>query len=139
MKSILTIDKIIDFYDVPQIITAKDIFGTSFLCLLYSDEPTCKYTGVKIPDARLSQFVTGKIDLRSIFTNSEDDSYFDMWMEGQTIKCEQLAIKQLDESKLPAPGYYHEGDGLEKITLEVPISDKQSFTEIISRFGWATA
>lgn len=139
MTNYLTIDKIIEFYDVPQIITAKDIFGTRFLCVLYNDEPTCKYTGVKISDARLSQFISGKIDLRSIFTNSEDDTFFDMCMENQKLKCEELPSRQLDESKLPAPNFYHESDKLEKITLEVPISDKPLFTEIISRFGWATA
>lgn len=33
----LFLDRILEFYGVPQILVAKDSFGTQYLCLLFDD------------------------------------------------------------------------------------------------------
>ena len=44
----LFLDRILEFYGVPQILVAKDSFGTQYLCLLFDDGAGCRYTGIKI-------------------------------------------------------------------------------------------
>ena len=48
MEDMLRIDKLLDFCDVPQLFVARDAFETLYLCLLYEDEPACRYTGIRI-------------------------------------------------------------------------------------------
>ena len=43
----LFLDRILEFYGVPQILVAKDSFGTQYLCLLFDDGAGC-YT-IKVP------------------------------------------------------------------------------------------
>lgn len=40
MNNELRIDKILDCYDEPQLFTARDIFDTQYICLLYADDET---------------------------------------------------------------------------------------------------
>ena len=40
----LFLDRILEFYGVPQILVAKDSFGTQYLCLLFDDGAGCRYT-----------------------------------------------------------------------------------------------
>ena len=47
----LFLDRILEFYGVPQILVAKDSFGTQYLCLLFDDGAGCRYTGIKIPSS----------------------------------------------------------------------------------------
>ena len=51
----LTLDKILDYYDFPQIFTADDAVGTRYLCLLfaYDDVNRFQYIGVQISKQRL--------------------------------------------------------------------------------------
>ena len=43
-QSTLKVDSILEYYDNPQLLTARDCFDTLYLCLLYEDTPECKYT-----------------------------------------------------------------------------------------------
>ena len=36
-QSILKVDSILEYYDNPQLLTARDCFDTLYLCLLYQD------------------------------------------------------------------------------------------------------
>lgn len=133
----LKIDNILSYYDVPQIFVAKDIFSTKYLCLLYDNEEVCKYTGIKISNERLNEYTRGKIDLRSVFTKPEDETYFDITYDNDKLNFSKFNTTQLTEDKLPEPGFYNEVERYENITLQVPVSDRNIFAEIISRFGWA--
>ena len=37
-----------------QLFIARDAFDTLFICLLYEDDPVCKYTGIKISSKKAS-------------------------------------------------------------------------------------
>ena len=63
MNNKLTIDRILDFCDVPQLFIARDAFDTIYLCLLYDDEPSCLYTAIRISNSRLQSFLSGDEDL----------------------------------------------------------------------------
>ena len=69
----LFLDRILEFYDVPQILVAKDSFGTQYLCLLFDDGAGCRYTGIKISSSRLDDYWGGRIDLRTLYLNPEND------------------------------------------------------------------
>lgn len=45
-QSKLKVDSILEYYDNPQLLTARDCFDTLYLCLLYEDTPECKYTAI---------------------------------------------------------------------------------------------
>ena len=65
----LFLDRILEFYGVPQILVAKDSFGTQYLCLLFDDGAGCRYTGIKISSSRLDGLLGGRIDLRTLYLN----------------------------------------------------------------------
>ena len=78
-QSILKVDSILEYYDNPQLLTARDCFDTLYLCLLYEDAPECKYTAIRISSKRLQDFCMGKKDLRSLFLSPEGDKeYFNV-------------------------------------------------------------
>ena len=72
-QSKLKVDSILEYYDNPQLLTARDCFDTLYLCLLYEDTPECKYTAIRISSKRLQDFCMGKKDLRSLFLSPEGD------------------------------------------------------------------
>ena len=79
MNDKLFIERILDFCDVPQLFIARDAFDTTYLCLLYEDEPSCLYTAIRISNDRLQSFLAGKADLRDLFDNPETPfEYFDV-------------------------------------------------------------
>lgn len=78
-QSKLKVDSILEYYDNPQLLTARDCFDTLYLCLLYEDTPECKYTAIRISSKRLQDFCMGKKDLRSLFLSPEGDKeYFNV-------------------------------------------------------------
>ncbi len=78
-QSKLKVDSILEYYDNPQLLTARDCFDTLYLCLLYEDTPECKYTAIRIPvrDCRISAWE--RRILRSLFLSPEgDQEYFNV-------------------------------------------------------------
>ena len=47
-QSMLKVDSILEYYDKPQLLTARNCFETLYLYLLYEDFPQCKCTAIKI-------------------------------------------------------------------------------------------
>lgn len=134
----LRLEKILDFYDEPQIFTGRDKFDAQYICLLYSDSPECKYTAVKISSNRLKDFLDGKEDLRNIFTNPEDKGeYFDVVYYNNKYEITNLKETSLPEDKLPYEGYRINADAHETVTVNLPVKDHGLFTELINKFGWA--
>lgn len=133
----LFLDRILEFYDVPQILVAKDSFGTQYLCLLFDDEAGCKYTGIKISSARLDDYLTGRIDLRTLYLNPENDrEYFDVSYEDSQYELRPFEGKALPEDRLPEEGYYHAEPRSEIYTIKVPSCDKNIFQDLARRMGW---
>lgn len=114
--SILKIDNILEYYDNPQLLTARDCFDTLYLCLLYEDTPECKYTAIRISSKRLQEFYMRKKDLRSLFIFPEGDKeYFDVIYSHNNLVLDSKISTALSEERLPEEGYFLETSGKESI------------------------
>lgn len=134
--NILTISRVLEFVDVPQIVLARDKFDTQYLCLLYTDEPECQYTAIRISTERLAEFYHHDVDLRTLFLKPEfAGEYFDVHLENGNYVPEIMPSKTISEERLPAEGYYLDDDD-EKVTIRVPKRERNYFLSLISRHGW---
>ena len=126
----LFLDRILEFYDVPQILVAKDSFGTQYLCLLFDDGAGCRYTGIKISSSRLDDYLGGRIDLRTLYLNPENDNeYFNVSYNDNHYELQSFEGKDLPED-------FHVESRSEIYTIKVPSSDKNIFQDIARRMGW---
>ena len=137
-RSKLKVDSILEYYDNPQLLTARDCFDTLYLCLLYEDTPECKYTAIRISSKRLQDFCIGKKDLRSLFISPESNlEYFDVRYSNDSLVLDSKISTTISEERLPDEGYYLETSGKESIMVNIPVKDKGLFTELVRKFGWA--
>ncbi|MCW4129411.1 hypothetical protein ONT16_14420 [Prevotella copri] len=137
-QSTLKVDSILEYYDNPQLLTARDCFDTLYLCLLYEDTPECKYTAIRISSKRLQDFCIGKKDLRSLFISPESNlEYFDVRYSNNSLVLDSKISTTISEERLPDEGYYLETTGKESIVVNIPVKDKGLFTELVRKFGWA--
>ena len=137
-QSALKVDGILEYYDNPQLLTARDCFDTLYLCLLYEDTPECKYTAIRISSKRLQDFCIGKKDLRSLFISPESNlEYFDVRYSNNSLVLDSKISTTISEERLPDEGYYLETSGKESIVVNIPVKDKGLFTELVRKFGWA--
>jgi hypothetical protein len=138
MDDILNIEKVLDYCDVPQLFIARDAFDTLFICLLYEDDPVCKYTGIKISSKKLNNFYDGKCDLRSLFVQPENSNeYFDIIYDKGKYRKSTCPESQLDETRLPAEGYKMDSEEREEIVVNIPVKDRNLLSELVHKFGWA--
>lgn len=137
MSNTLTMEKLLEFVDVPQLFLARDKFDTQYLCLLYDDEPACKYTAVKISPEQFSLFVQKKTDLRTLYVSPElTGEYFDVeYVEG-SYEIAQCPYSVLPEERLPESDYYFDDTDLENITVQVPKKDKPLLLNLLRHRGW---
>ena len=127
----LFLDRILEFHDVPQILVAKDSFGTQYLCLLFDDGAGCRYTGIKISSSRLDDY------LRTLYLNPENDNeYFNVSYNDNHYELQSFEGKDLPEERLPEKGYFHVESRSEIYTIKVPSCDKNIFQDIARRMGW---
>lgn len=75
----IRIERILDFYDVPQLFIARDAFETLYLCLLYTDEQECRYTAIRISGKRIEEFLSGKQICGSCFSLLKPERNILMW------------------------------------------------------------
>lgn len=138
MNNKLTIERIIDFCDVPQLFVARDAFDTTYLCLLYDDEPSCCYTAIRISNARLQAFLSGSEDLREMFENPETPfEFFDVEYHDNDYYFEPHRSANVAEERLPLSGYKLTGEEREAVVVNIPISDHHLLKDIVRKFGWA--
>ena len=105
MNNKLTIDRILDFCDVPQLFVARDTFDTIYLCLLYDDEVSCRYTAIRISSNRLQLFLNGEEDLRNLYDNPETPfEYFDVEYRDDNYYFEPHQAAFVGEERLPLSG-----------------------------------
>lgn len=130
-------DKLLEFVDVPQLFLARDKFDTQYLCLLYEDEPTCKYTAVKISPEQFSLFIQKKTDLRTLYVTPElAGEYFDVEYSDNNYTMTRCSYDVIPEERLPESDYYFDDTDLENITVQVPKKDKPLFLHILRHRGW---
>lgn len=127
----------LEYYDHPQLLTARDPFDTLYLCLLYDDEPLCRYTAIRISQARLDLFMQGGIDLRTLFVAPENaGEYFDAAFDDNVLSCTRLFLDAIPEERLPASGYVMSAEEKERVVLDIPVRDRSLFDNIVRKFGW---
>ena len=143
----LTLTATLEFYDVPQILTATDATGTRYLCTLYShDADGYSYLGVQISEPRLMAFIGGQLDLRDTYKHPEgENSLYIVRSEKDTLNATTIIQpSELSEEMLPEAGYFFDASDLtedaemqtDTYQLEVPVHDRVTFSTLISRMGW---
>ena len=138
----LTLTATLEYYDVPQIITATDATGTRYLCTLYAHEADgYRYLGVQISEPRLMAFVGGQLDLRDAYLYPEvSDALYTVNVAAEQLMAEPIQAADIDEAMLPEAGYYFDAAEADPQTdtyqLEVPAHDRITFSTLISRMGW---
>ena len=138
METKLTIDQILDYCDVPQLFTARDTFDTLYLCLLYEDNPICSYTAIRLSSKRLTEFLSGKLDLRFLFVHPElDQEYFNVVFQNNEYQMGTMLKQTLPEERLPAEGYYMVSNSRENVVVNIPMNDRNLLKELVRKFGWA--
>lgn len=134
----LRLDKILDFYDEPQLFMARDKFDAQYICLLYDDADAPTYTAVRISNERLADFLAGKTDFRKLFTDPEvKGEYYDVSYNNNRLVIAPLDIKSLPEDRLPQDGYTLDSDSQGTITVHLPLKGHGLFIELFKKFGWA--
>ena len=138
MNNKLTIDRILDFCDVPQLFIARDAFDTIYLCLLYDDEASCRYTAIRISNSRLQSFLNGDEDLRNLFENPETPfEFFDVEYRDDNYYFELHQAAFVGEERLPLSGYKMSGDEHEAVVVHIPVKDRNLLKDLVRKFGWA--
>lgn len=130
-------ERVLDFYDQPQLFVARDSFNTLYLCLLHDDEPVAQYTAVRISDNRLKAFVNGTQDLRKMYEQPEvSGEYFDVTYKANAYHIHPASFSTMPEDRLPVVGYTMSQPAMESVTISVPSSDTSLLFDIAKKFGW---
>ena len=143
----LTLTDTLEYYDVPQIITAADATGTRYLCTLYEQtDDGCHYLGVQISEPRLMAFIGGQLDLRDAYLHPEvDNALYMVEAKDDTLTAATLLqTSDVTEDMLPEAGFYFDATDLtdegepatDTYQLEVPARDRITFSTLIARMGW---
>lgn len=133
----LTVERILEYIDVPQLFLGRDCFDTQYLCLLYDDDPVCRYTGIRISTNRLSAYYQGKVDLRNLFITPEfKNEYFDgSFLNGEYI-IDSNPLESLSEDRLPSDGFFHDNSDNEIVSVSIPKKERRTFFQLMRRHGW---
>jgi hypothetical protein len=120
MNRIIELERVMEYYDVPQLFIGRDKIGTRYLCLLYDDN---NYISIQISLNRLTDFVCGKIDLRELYIYPEfEGEYFIAIQKDNLFVLNPYDNHILQEEMLPSEGYYYneeqEDSSLIKETIE---------------------
>ncbi len=143
----LTLINTLEFYDIPQILTAADATGTNYLCTLFKQADDCYvYLGVQISEPRLMAFIGGQLDLRDayLYPEVENGLYLVEAKQEALTATTILQPEDITEEMLPEVGYFFESDDIaddadmqtDTYKLEVPVHDRITFSTLISRMGW---
>ena len=138
MNDRLFIERILDFCDVPQLFVARDAFDTTYLCLLYEDNPSCQYTAIRISSERLQSFLSGNQDLRELFDNPETPfEYFDVEYDDDNYYFKHHVAATVGEERLPLSGYKMPKNEHESVIVHIPVSDRNLLKDLVRKFGWS--
>ena len=97
----------------------------------FDDGAGCRYTGIKISSSRLDDYWGGRIDLRTLYLNPENDNeYFNVSYNDNHYELQSFEGKALPEERLPEKGYFHVESRSEIYTIKVPSCDKNIFQDI---------
>lgn len=128
MKTRITIDRVLVYYDLPQVFVGRDVVGGMYLCLLEkSREEYDDYLGIRISRNRLFELMAGKIDLRSAYTLPEIQKYYVIqgFDEYEVVETRS----NVEDRELPAADYFihYNLDSNDIINAEVADLNKPVF------------
>ena len=143
----LTLDKILEFYDVPQLFVARDTMDTNYLCVLYRKERGFEYLAVQISNIRLHTFLCGDLDLRKAYENPEqDNSLYHVLVEKEQILADRLLQpNEITADMLPEAGYYFDAEdaiedsNTDTLQINIPSSDRSFLADMATRMGWTAS
>ena len=83
-----------------------------YLCLLSSNPDEYDCTAIRISHCRLTEYLSKRVDLRTVFTNPEiAGEYFRVTADGEDrLILSTLDAKGLTEDRLPEEGDYYDGE-----------------------------
>lgn len=121
MEKQITINTILEYYDIPQLFVGTDNVNTRYLCMLFDDTEQYSYIAVPVSPRRLNLFLAGKLDLREIYTNPEISfEYYIATPCEQRFQLHPYHTDTLPEEMLPCEGYlYAPSDENDTITQEM--------------------
>lgn len=128
MNTIISIDRILVYYDLPQVFVGRDVVGGMYLCLYEGSQEECDvYMGIRISQYKLFELLAGKIDLRSVYTQPEIHAYYTIhgFNEFEIVETKSL----VGERELPAADFFihYNLDPDDIITQEVTDLNKPVF------------
>ena len=106
MNKVIQIDQILLYYDTIQLFVGLDGVPTRYLCMLYSGDDTDKYIAIKVSNSRLSELLTGNIDLLQAYIAPEiEREYYNIeYGDNSFVITEHL--EELSDIMLPEDGAF---------------------------------
>lgn len=136
-QNLITPIRILEYVDCPQLFLARDMFDTQYLCLLYTDEPSCQYVAIRISNDRFAAFCQRQVDLRSLFISPEfEGEYFNVAFANQGYAINRMTNSQLPEDMLPDEGYLFDSSDSVNVTISIPRREQNLLLNLIRRHGW---
>jgi hypothetical protein len=107
VKVEITVTDTLLFFDVPELILAKNRIGSRYLCLLVNDsDAEMVYLCTAVSQSRLDDLMSAVTDLRGVFEEPELNTHYIMSTafnsEWNTID----PVDAIEPSWLPDPGFY---------------------------------
>lgn len=105
MDIYIEVEKILIYYDIPQLFIGKDCVDTKYICLLTKNEELFdEYVAIKTSVKRIGELEAGKIDLRKFFTNPEIlNDYYIIHSDGKNFIITS-GLRNINEEQLPNEG-----------------------------------
>lgn len=101
MNKVINLERILIYYDIIHLFIGSDPIGCHYLCMLY-DDIDFRYVGIRISNTNLARLLSGLIDLRSIFIESEcPNEYFILDEADDDYYCIIEEISDINEDMLP--------------------------------------
>lgn len=99
------------YYDVPELFVGMDELDVHYLCLhAESDTDSDQYLCAPISGKRLKHFLSGNLDLRTIYQAPETNELFYTQLNGindGNYPLNPLKLEDLAEKWLPEPGFFY--------------------------------
>lgn len=97
------------YYDGPQLLLGQDGYGGRYLALAVpsTGEVTASFLAVGISDARLDDYLSESIDLRSVFRRPKTDRYFTFSIAANNSgRYPMTVLDQIADDMLPSAGFF---------------------------------
>lgn len=105
MNKKISIERLLVYYDIPQVFVAKDAVGVLYLCMYIDSLDTYDaYVGVQISQERMYELFAGRVDLRDAYIHPEIAEYYTIH---HTNDLRVVSFEtSIDEQYLPEEGFF---------------------------------